>query len=209
MDQIAAMRLQAENGQIGYWRIYQTLANLLQTNYGYESTNPTVLWLRGATEANAGRGSMSELIRVYSSTQAMLRYGETVSESKMQEASNEVAKNLLKYLFDEVNDNEDTYAIIPKIEDIAGKDATAVGKILFNRDPNDTAASEKANSAWSGTLLFTQLTSDQSYRLMSKGDNPLAVDSLNDWRDVLYAYVSYEAGFKAARAKFLLEKSIQ
>lgn len=24
MDQIAAMRLQAENGEIGYWRIYQT-----------------------------------------------------------------------------------------------------------------------------------------------------------------------------------------
>jgi Ca2+-binding RTX toxin-like protein len=209
MDQISAMRIQAENGQIGYWKIYQTLAILLQSDYGYEATNPTVLWLRGATEANAGRGSMSELIRVYSSTQAMLRYGETVSESKMQEASNEVAKNLLKYLFDEVNDNEDTYAIIPKIEDIADKDATAVGKILFNRDSNDTAASEEANSAWSGTLLFTQLTSDQSYRLMSKGDNPLAVDSLNDWRDVLYAYVSYEAGFKAARAKFLLENSIQ
>ncbi|WP_109439549.1 calcium-binding protein [Acinetobacter haemolyticus] len=201
MDQIAAMRLQAENGQIGYWRIYQTLANLLQTNYGYESTNPTVLWLRGATEANVGRGSMSELIRVYSSTQAMLRYGETVSESLMQQASDEVAKNLLKNLFGE--EKIETYAVIPEIDEIAEKDATAVGKILFNRDPNDTAAELGANSAWSGALLFTQLTSDQSYRLMSKGDKPLVVDSLNDWRDVLYAYVSYEAGFKAAATEFL------
>ena len=33
MDQIAAMRIQAANGQIGYWQIYQTLAILLQTDY--------------------------------------------------------------------------------------------------------------------------------------------------------------------------------
>ncbi|RSO35342.1 hypothetical protein [Acinetobacter lactucae] len=116
MDQIAAMRIQAANGQIGYWQIYQTLAILLQTDYGYEATNPTVLWLRGATEANAGRGSMSELIRVYSSTQAMLRYGETVSESKMQEASNEVAKNLLKNLLSEGDHGVADYPIIPDIK---------------------------------------------------------------------------------------------
>ena len=65
MDQIAAMRIQAANGEIGYWQIYQTLANLLQSAYGYSATNPTVLWLRGATQANAGHGSMSELIRGY------------------------------------------------------------------------------------------------------------------------------------------------
>ncbi|PJG69036.1 calcium-binding protein, partial [Acinetobacter seifertii] len=208
MDQIALMRVQAVNGKIGYWKIYQTLASLLQSNYGYQASDPTVLWLRGATEANAGRGSMSELIRVYSSTQAMLRYGETVSESLMQKASDEVAKNLLTNLFGEGQKGMLVYAEIPDINTIANDDATAVGKILFNRDPNDTAASDKLNSAWSGTLLFTQLTSDQNYRLMSAGDKK-TIDTLNDWRDVLYAYVSYEAGFKAARAKFLLENSIQ
>lgn len=209
MDQIAAMRVQAANGQIDYWQVYQTLASLLQSDYGYTSTDPTVLWLRGATEANAGRGSMSELIRVYSSTQAQLRYGETVSESKMQEASNEVAKNLLKNLFGEGDNGIQDYAEIPDIHTIANDDAKAVGKILFNRDLNDTAAEKQANSAWSGTLLFTQLTSDQTFRLTSKGADASKVDSLNDWRDVLYAYVSYEAGFKAARTKFLLENSIQ
>ncbi|WP_171456247.1 hypothetical protein [Acinetobacter lactucae] len=40
---------------------------------------------------------------------------------------------------------------------------------------------------------------------MSKGDNALAVDSLSDWRDVLYAYVSYEVGFKAAISEFISE----
>lgn len=203
MDQISAMRIQAANGKIGYWKIYQTLAELLQSDYGYQVTDPTVLWLRGATEANAGRGSMSELIRVYSDTQAQLRYGENISVKQMQEASDEVAKNLLKNLFGEGDNGLDDYAQIPDIVTISEDDAKAVGKILFNRNVNDTAAEEQANSAWSGTLLFTQLTSDQSYRLMSTGDDKLAVDSLNDWRDVLYAYVSYEAGLKAAATEFL------
>lgn len=34
MDQIALMRVQALNGKISYWKIYQTLASLLQSNYG-------------------------------------------------------------------------------------------------------------------------------------------------------------------------------
>lgn len=73
MDQIATMRAKAESNQIKYSEIYKTLASLLQSDYGYRATDPTVLWLKGATEANAGDGSMSALIRVYSSTQAMLR----------------------------------------------------------------------------------------------------------------------------------------
>lgn len=201
MDQIAAMRIQAANGEIGYWQIYQTLANLLQSAYGYSATNPTVLWLRGATQANAGHGSMSELIRVYSDMQAQLRYDENVTVVQMQQASDEVARTLLRNLFGEVK--PETYAVIPEINDIANQDATAVGKILFNRYLTDTAASEQKNSAWAGTLLFTQLTSDQTYRLTSKGLDPQQVDALNDWRDVLYAYVSYEAGFKAAAVEFL------
>lgn len=101
MNQISALRIQAENGQIGYHIIYSTLASLLQSDYSYTSSDPTVLCLRNATEANAGRGSLSELIRVYSNTQAQLRYGENISNSLMQQASNEVAKNLLKNLFGE------------------------------------------------------------------------------------------------------------
>ena len=160
MNQISALRIQAENGKIGYYVIYSTLASLLQSDYSYTSSDPTVLWLRGATEANAGRGSLSELIRVYSNTQAQLRYGENVSNSLMQQASNEVAKNLLKNLFGEGPNGVADYAIIPDIDKIATHDATAVGKILFNRDLGDTSAEMQVNSAWSGTLLFTQLTSD-------------------------------------------------
>ncbi|QNX08113.1 hypothetical protein IC765_14205 [Acinetobacter seifertii] len=43
MDQIALMRVQALNGKISYWKIYQTLASLLQSNYGYQASDPTVL----------------------------------------------------------------------------------------------------------------------------------------------------------------------
>lgn len=131
MDQLAAMRTQAANSEIGYWQIYQFLANLLQSDYGYSETDPTVLWLRGATEANAGRGSMSELIRMYSSTQAMLRYGEEVNAAQMQQASDAVAQKLLKNLFGE--EQSETYADIPTINQIAEQDAKAVGEVLFNR----------------------------------------------------------------------------
>ncbi len=76
----------------------------------------------------------------------MLRYGETVSESLMQKASDEVAKNLLTNLFREGQKGMLVYAEIPDINTIANDDTTAVGKILFNRDSSDTAASGKLNS---------------------------------------------------------------
>jgi len=101
MDQIPALHIQAENGKIGYYVIYSTLASLLQNDYGYTSSNPTVLWLRGETEANAGRGSLSELIRVYSNTQAQLRYRGDISNSLMQQASDQVAKIYKKIFFGE------------------------------------------------------------------------------------------------------------
>lgn len=33
---------------------------------------------------------------------------------------------------------------------------------------------------------------------MQSGGDPAKINTLNDWRDVLYAYKSYEAGLKAA-----------
>lgn len=64
-DMRAQARIEAAAGVKSYFRVYETLANWLTTRYGVSSTDPAVLWLRGATEANAGRGAMSELIRGY------------------------------------------------------------------------------------------------------------------------------------------------
>lgn len=57
IDQLTAMRAVAQArpmGQKKYWEIYQVLADKLVNNYGRTNTDPTVLWLEGATQANRG-----------------------------------------------------------------------------------------------------------------------------------------------------------
>lgn len=206
MQTIAQMRDEAnvrdaqQAGTGRYYEIYEAFADLLVNKYNYKASDSTVLWLRGATEANAGRGVMSELIRIYSDTQAQLRYNEHVSNDLMQKASDAVAKKMLAELFRQ-GKNSTSYAKIPEIRDIGNTDATAVGQILFNRDLTDSAAEEQNNAAWSGTLLFTLLGDDQTGRLIGRGKDATLIDSLNDWRDILYAYYSYKKGVMAAAKK--------
>jgi hypothetical protein len=142
----------AEIGVHEYWKIYEWLADTLQ-NKLLPDTDSTVLWLRGAAEANAGRGAMSELIRKYTITQFQLRYGKSPTEEDMQKASDQVAQNLLADLLGEAK-NGWPKGQVPDITRIAIADATAVGEILFNTDPEDTAAEKNQNSAWAGSLLL-------------------------------------------------------
>ena len=206
VQQFTNLRAQAVAGTLGYWQIYQTLADLMATK-GAPATDQSLLWLRGATEANADRGAMAALIRTYTDTQYQLRYGVPMPAGKMQEASNEIAKRLLSDL---VGDNplEWPKGQVPDIARIALADARAVGAVLFNGDLNDTAAELQQNSAWSGSLLFSLLRSDQTGKLVSTGASG-SIDTLNDVRDVLYAYKAYSAGFAAARSAFLSETQSQ
>lgn len=211
VTRFSQMRDQANASEIGYWEIYKAIADLLQSKYAVASTDSSVLWLRGATEANADRGAFSALIRGYTESQYQLRYGTAIPTGKLQKASNEVAKNLLKDL---LGDNDQVgqpdrwpKGQVPDINRIAFADATAVGDVLFNKT-GDTSA-PPINSAWSGSLLFSLLRSDQTNRLMQGGGDPAKIDTLNDWRDVLYAYRSYEAGFVAARSAYLFESQEQ
>ncbi len=200
-ETLASYREQARAGVIGYWQIYEWLANRLVTEYGASSTDSTVLWLRGATEANAGRGSLSALIRSYSATQYQLRYGVQMPDGRMQEASDAVAENLLRDLLGEPQ-ADDGWPVgqVPDIGRIADADATAVGRVLFNIQ-GDTAA-PPSNSAWSGALLFSLLRSDQTNRLLGAGTAG-TLDTLSDLRDVLFAFVSYATGLDAAREEGL------
>lgn len=192
--QLENLRTQAENHQIGFWQIYQWLGDLLQSK-GVADTDSTLIWLRGATEANYGRGAMAALIRTYTETQYRLRYGTAIPEGKLQEASDAVAGNLLRDLLGENADWQ--RGEVPDISRIGQADATAVGRVLFNADPNDSAAELQQNSAWAGTLLFTPLGSDQTGRLMGSGA-PGSIDTLGDWRDVLFAHAAYARGLQAA-----------
>lgn len=77
------LRTQAQLGNIGYWNIYQQLADLLVTK-GVSATDPSLLWLRGAAEANAGRGAFSALIRGYTQAQYQTRYGTAIPTGDLQ-----------------------------------------------------------------------------------------------------------------------------
>ena len=206
IETVLAMHDQARSGSIGYWQIYKWLADELESK-GVSRTDPTVMWLRGATEANANRGAFATMIRKYTATQYQLRYGTAPSDLQMQAASNAVAENLIKDLVGEAL----PWPLdqVPDINRIAKADASAVGKVLFNVDPNDTAAENSQNSAWAGALMFSLLGSDQTARLVSTGASPTAMDTLNDLRDVLYAAESYSVAFAAARSTGLLEGESQ
>ncbi|MDO9314998.1 MAG: hypothetical protein Q7T97_10680, partial [Burkholderiaceae bacterium] len=203
LQTLQAKETQAKSGQICYWEIYKWIADLLTTQYGVSATDSTVLWLRGATEANAGRGSMSALIRAYTESQYQLRYGTVPSAVQMQSASNAVAQNLLDDLLGRTA-AQWHIGDVPDITRIAFADATAVGLELFGsklgHSETDTAFTQ--NSAWSGTLLFSLLRSDQTARLTSTG-TANEFDTLNDLRDVLYAFSAYAKGMVSARTNFL------
>ena len=202
LSQLTAMRAQARSDALvgikSYYKVYETLAGWLTDRYSVASTDSAVLWLRGATEANAGRGAFSALIRSYTETQYQLRYATPLPAGKMQEASNEVAENLIKDLLGESNDWP--RALVPDITRIARSDATGVGRVLFSADlgHDETDTAFTRNAAWSGSLLFSLLRSDQTDRLMNGGGDSKKIDTLNAWRDVLYAQVSYSKGLQAA-----------
>ncbi|MGE0098238.1 MAG: putative Ig domain-containing protein [Hydrogenophaga sp.] len=196
LDTLTAKRAQADAAQIGYWEIYTWLADTL-VGKGVSSLDSTVLWLRGATEANEGQGAMSVLIRGYTNTQYQLRYGSSVSAALMQEASDTVARSLLRDVLGESTDW--VRGQVPDIARIAESDARGVGETLFGpnngKSGSDTAFTQ--NSAWSGTLLFSLLGSNQNGRLMGTGTAG-QIDTLNDMRDVFYAFLSYEAALRGA-----------
>ena len=84
IEDIRAMREKAGAKTISYWEIYQKIADMLVIEHKFSSSDPTVKWLRGATEANANRGSMAALIRAYTDTQYRLRYGKGITDAQMQ-----------------------------------------------------------------------------------------------------------------------------
>jgi hypothetical protein len=129
------------------------------------------LWLLGAAQANAGEGAFSTLIRDYTARQYELHFGVTLSDELAQEASDAVARRVLRQI---LNAGE-----LPTVDEIADQDATAVGSVLFDTTPSgadyaDTAASDRSNAAWSGSILFSffdhgTVAADQTDRLLATG----------------------------------------
>jgi len=163
------------------------------------------IWFEGAAKVNGDLGAFSTLIREYTQIQGELHWDRRFSDfqsatniSEMQEASNEVARQAEDTLSDP-NQNNWT---LQSISQIADNDATGVAEVLFDFAPGDTINSITLggqNAAWSGVVLFSSfdnpndpdLRVDETGRLLSTGASEFQADSLDDWRNVLYAHNAY------------------
>ena len=110
---------------------YQRMSEILQRENAAGSSpddDPAVynvrLWLDVATGANANEGLQSAFIRTYTNRQALLRLGREFTPEEMQEASNQVARNLFESL-------RVASWTLPTIDVVAKADAKAIGDVLF------------------------------------------------------------------------------
>ena len=196
IDTIQAYYNRRENAQGNYSDAYAAIAQMLPAGSDVRR------WFEGATQANAGQGVFSTVIRAYSRKQMELR-GIAYSDPLMQLASNEVAKKALLDILDLTRKQPDGRWLAPTIGDIAKNDATGVGLILFAGLPGTDTAKPPVNAGWSGTILFSALGSNQTSRLTLIGGAGL--NTLDDIKNVLFAYESYSEALVAAYSVAIAE----
>ena len=190
---------------------YSTIATILSTDDGSgmrpdedPDILPVRLWFDGATQTNADVGAFSTLIREYTIRQGELHWARkftdfqsTTEVSEVQNASNQISRLIYNDLQDPSLNNWQ----LQTIQELADQDAVGIGQVLFDFALNDTINSDinegGHNAAWAGTLLFSSFDNpvgtrvDQTYRLIGGRPDTATLDSLDDWRNVLYAQHSY------------------
>ena len=204
--------------------LYQTLSDLIAQKLATPGALDTAtvsdlksakLWLDVAIGANGGSGMHSAFIRVFTNEQGRLRLGREFTADEMQKASNVVARNVANGLLLGDANSGDPLApwTVPRIDQIAGLDAKAIGEALFSQalGAGDTATSR--NAGWSGTLGFDLLGGSspfETWRLLSAGDSgselpgrhgQATLNTLDDVKNVLFAVLAYEKALKAGFAE--------
>jgi hypothetical protein len=79
-----------------------------------------VEWFRTATQANAGTGAASDLIRDYTAAQMSIRFGATISTELLDEASNAIANPIWEIQVRGLNGNPPQ---LPDLSEIRDTDA--------------------------------------------------------------------------------------
>ncbi len=107
---------------------------------GVPGADPAVVsWLRGAAEVNGGDGAFADFIRGYTAAQYHARFGTVITESQLDEVSNDIAEAVLGYI---VSTGE-----LPSLSQIATDDAHESAQSLFQGDAG----------GWAGNPLFLGL----------------------------------------------------
>ncbi len=127
------------------------------------------VWLRGATDVNAGTGAANNFIREYTKRQMEYRTGEPVTDATLQDISNKIAKAVLTDAVD--------LKRLPDIARIGDRDASQTVDGIPGVD----------RAAWSGNILFLALGQNEPFK-------STLLEKPGDTYDLLAAMKS---GFKA------------
>lgn len=176
-DLLTAFREQGLNAPadaVGSWTgAYSYLVNLIHSQPNSSADARSVAWLQGAIRVNGDNGSAAEFIRQYTRQQYRIRYGQELSDSKLQTASNNIAKEVFNSLYvSEQQLGNDLHSLkIPAIDIIAERDAGAMAaEIFFSNRPG-----------WAGDPLFVSLNYDAPFR-----QDMLLLDSHGEYSGDIY-----------------------
>jgi hypothetical protein len=139
-------------------------------------------WLLGAADVNQGLGPFAALIGAYNMRQGELR-GWPITPADNQAASDYIGEQFFnEFVFPESQ--------IPDMEVLVNFEPNGA-RFLFENYPDDgdTAKSEGAN--WVGTLLISPFGFDRTNLLLTAGDSETALDTIDDLKNVLFAYDSF------------------
>jgi Ca2+-binding RTX toxin-like protein len=121
-------------------------------------------WVGGAINVNTNSGAFAQYIRDYTAEQYSLRTGSTLDPTRIQTASNDIARRFIADMFGELSDPqadpgflENVYSslTLPDLRRIGLIDAGAAAAEVF---PG------KNYSPWAGTVLFTQLGEESFFK---------------------------------------------
>src|SRR5882724_3526350 len=130
-----------------------------------DGVDPAVwAWVEGAINVNTNSGAFAQYIRDYTAEQYQLRTGSTLDQTRLQVASNDIARRFIADMFGELSgpladpgflENTYTQLTLPDLNRIGAIDAGAAAAEVF---PGTNY------SPWAGTVLFTQLGDDSFFK---------------------------------------------
>lgn len=157
----------------------------------------SALWLMGAMQVNRSSGVFSMVIREYNIRQGKLR-GQQFDDTRLQDASNRVAKYLADDILNQFNKEGFTnikYKMLPTVQEIGESDLNGVRDALYpgNQDDGDELY---LNQAWPGTVMLGALGGKYTHRLLDYQENgDRKIDTLADLKNLLFTWDSFKTAF--------------
>ena len=170
--------------------------------------NISMIWVYGALQVNKNIGAFSKVIREYNIHQGELRGMDTFGKPLLDQASNAVAilfadSILNPKLEDGIRDNP-TYQKLPGLQEIGNTDLNGVRNTLY--PGNETPDKELfLNQAWPGIVMLGSLGGQYTDRLLRYNESqPIALDSLADFKSMLFAWDSFKTAWDKTLQAFPL-----